>query len=82
MFNYDLKLLKILKLGQFFVFCPCPYDGMMMMSYWAKKASRIIEMKSIKFFAIKDAYMQMLLHLNEDFDDDLLLDAINGLNCE
>ena len=25
--------------------------------------------------------MQMLLHLNEDFDDDLLLDALETLNC-
>ena len=25
---------------------------------------------------LKDAYMRMLLHLNEDFDDDLLQDSI------
>ena len=24
----------------------------------------------------KDTFMQMLLHLNDDFDDDLLLDAL------
>ena len=29
---------------------------------------------------MKDIYMQMLLHLNEDFDDDLLLDSILILN--
>ena len=27
----------------------------------------------------KDAALQMMLHINEDFDDDLLLDAINLL---
>ena len=27
----------------------------------------------------KDAALQMLLHFNEDFDDDLLLDTINLL---
>jgi hypothetical protein len=26
--------------------------------------------------AVKDVYMYMLLHLNEEFDDDLLLDAM------
>ena len=28
---------------------------------------------------MRDEYMQMLLHLNEDFDDDILLDAMNIL---
>ena len=27
----------------------------------------------------KDAYMQLLLHLNDDFDDDLLMDAMSLL---
>ena len=30
----------------------------------------------------KDAHLQMLLHLNEDFDDDLLFDAIEMLSEE
>ena len=31
--------------------------------------------------AIRDVYMLLLLHLNEDFDDDLLCDTMN-LICE
>ena len=28
---------------------------------------------------VKDAYMMFMLHLNQDFDDDLLLDALRKL---
>jgi hypothetical protein len=31
------------------------------------------------FVVFKDVYLTLLLHLNEDFDDDLLLDAIKLL---
>ena len=31
---------------------------------------------------MKDVYMQMLLHLNADFDDDLLLECIQALEEE
>jgi hypothetical protein len=30
-------------------------------------------------FELKDKFMSFLLHLNEDFDDDLLLDALELL---
>jgi hypothetical protein len=33
----------------------------------------------VKVIPVKDRYMYLLLHLNEDFDDDLLLDAIRLL---
>ena len=36
-------------------------------------------MKKTKYISMQDEYMQMLLHLNEDFDDDFLLDAMNQL---
>lgn len=32
------------------------------------------------FYAMTDMYMQILLHFNEDFDDDLLKDAMELLN--
>lgn len=31
---------------------------------------------------MKDVYMQMLLHFNKDFDDDILLDMMNVLGLE
>lgn len=31
---------------------------------------------------LKDAYIYCLLHLNEDFDDDLLYDCINLLEID
>ena len=35
--------------------------------------------RKITVISAKDQFMQMLLHLNEDFDDDLLLDALRLL---
>ena len=36
----------------------------------------MMEVTTIEKFSSKDAYMLMLLHLNEDFDDDLFYDCI------
>ena len=40
-----------------------------------------IEVKTVKIelLPLKNIYLGMLLHLNEDFDDDLLLDAMRIL---
>jgi len=35
--------------------------------------------KKIKTVALKDVYMSLLLEVNDDFDDDLLLDAMEIL---
>ena len=37
----------------------------------------MLKIKMIERLRLKDALMSFLLHLNEDLDDDLLLDAIN-----
>ena len=34
----------------------------------------------IKVFRLKEIYILFLLHLNGDFDDDLLLDALDVLD--
>ena len=91
-FNYSFEVFQLFNFKEHFVVCPCPYDGMMMMNFYKSRirrtignktiVSRTIKIKRLKIFTIKDAYMQMLLHLNEDFDDDLLLEAINCLNCK
>ena len=36
----------------------------------------------IEVIPLKDIYMQFLLHLNEGFDDDLLMDCIGMLTDE
>lgn len=35
--------------------------------------------RTTKATDMKDVYMQLLLHINEDLDDDLILDAIRIL---
>lgn len=35
----------------------------------------------IQPLSLKNTYLQMLLHLNADFDDDLLLDALQLMQC-
>jgi hypothetical protein len=39
---------------------------------------KIIRSK-VDCMSLKDTYMMMLLHINEDFDDDLLQDAMETL---
>ena len=46
---------------------------------WYQKNSNIVYVNKLRVLEMKDIFMNMLLHLNEDFDDDLLLDAINVL---
>ena len=36
----------------------------------------IVEVRRRRTFLLRDAYMSFLLHLNEDFDDDLLLETV------
>ena len=50
-----------------------------MMSSWMNRSRKILNVTKTKIIAIKDAYMQMMLHENEDYDDDILLDAMNVL---
>ena len=49
------------------------------MSSWMNRSRKILNVTKTKIIAIKDAYMQMMLHENEDYDDDILLDAMNVL---
>ena len=50
----------------------------MVIEFATDMAGREVQVKK-KQVAIKDIFMQFLLHLNEDFDDDLLLDSLNVL---
>ena len=36
-------------------------------------------LRRMELMSIGDQYMHMLLHLNDDFDDDLLMDALRLL---
>ena len=47
----------------------------------AKSGSEIIVTKK-KICSIKDSYLMWLLHLNEDFDDDILQDSMELLGYE
>ena len=43
--------------------------------------SATLKTKRARVFPLKERYMTFLLHLNEDFDDDLLLDSLGTLDC-
>ena len=47
-----------------------------------REFSAMLEVTKIESLRFKDAFMLMLLHLNEDFDDDLLYDCICLLGQE
>ena len=48
--------------------------------YETDQAKRAVVIKQWLIFGKKDIFLHFLLHLNEDFDDDLLLDAITILD--
>ena len=53
----------------------------LMVDWYKKRKSDIVYVNKLRVFEMKDIFMNMLLHMNEDFDDDLLLDAINVLTA-
>lgn len=40
-----------------------------------------MEITELQILQFKDVYMHMLLHVNGDFDDDLLMDALEEMDC-
>ena len=44
-------------------------------------ATRLTKIKQLGLFSLKEYYMNMLLCINADFDDDLLLDVMNCIDC-
>ena len=57
----------------------CSHSKTMMLS-WSQQ--RLLKVFKIEAPEKRDVYMHMLLHLNEDFDDDLLLECIQALEEE
>ena len=56
------------------------FDPNLVVQYSTDRAKRVVGIKSLMIFGKKDIFLHFLLHLNEDFDDDLLLDAITILD--
>ena len=48
--------------------------------YLLEPQVKLIKIQVRSHFPLKDRYMLMLLHINEDFDDDLLQEAIELLD--
>ena len=67
----------------------CSYDPQILMAVIEEKDEKkgkegmmVMRVRLMKPFRMKDYYLQLLLHLNDDFDDDLLLDSLRLLNKE
>ena len=59
----------------------CSFDPTILIAS-SNKNTNPVSVKIIKVFGLKLVFLQLLLHLNEDFDDDLLIDALRLLNKE
>ena len=64
-----------------------PINSSVIYEYWNKKKEgskkvQVLAIRKILAFRYKDVMMSFLLHLNEDLDDDLLLDAIDLIVTE
>ena len=56
------------------------FDPNLVAQYETDQAKRVVGIKKLMIFGKKDFFLHFLLHLNEDFDDDLLFDAITLLD--
>ena len=52
------------------------------MSFRPEKGNKLVKLRKTRPFLLKEVYMLFMLYLNEDFDDDLLLDAMDILDCD
>ena len=53
----------------------------MLFEHYLNEEGRTITIITLEFFTMKDKLMHLLLGLNEDFDDDLLLDTLDVVDC-
>ena len=60
----------------------CQFDPNTLVVKAYDKAMCRLTVRTIKPFRLKEVYLQLMLHLNEDFDDDLLIDALRLLKRE
>ena len=58
-----------------------PFDPDFFLEAQLKLDPKKLHIKKMSVFLLRDRYMSFLLHLNEDFDDDLLFDSLEVLNC-
>ena len=58
-----------------------PFNPEFFLEAQLKLYPKMIHIKRTSVFLLKERYMSFLLHLNEDFDDDLLLDSLGVLDC-
>ena len=57
----------------------CDYDPSILIEKIFDEDRRSLVVRKLKPLKRKEFYLQVLLYLNEDFDDDLLLDCMNLL---
>lgn len=85
-YTYEMERLPKKKFKKYPILLPSSYDGTILTGRIRTRTEMtVMKMKlyrTIRDSYMKDAYMQMLLHLNEDFDDDYLLDCMRVLDQE
>lgn len=59
----------------------CDYDPNIFSCNYLDQTNRTAIVNVYKVVVMKEIYMHLLEHLNEDFDDDLFYDALGALDC-
>jgi hypothetical protein len=59
----------------------CDFDPSVLIEFYRSKDSETVFVRRMRPLQMKDAYMQFLEHLSDNFDDDLLQDALDLLDC-
>ena len=60
----------------------CNYDPDILLFRKVDNKEKITTLTEKRYIEIKDTYLLMFLHINDNFDDDLLMDAIDILKAQ
>ena len=59
----------------------CDYDPGLLLDKADSLIRKTTKLSMLRWIEVKDFYMHMLLYINEDFDDDLLMETLEALDC-
>ena len=60
----------------------CEHKSTVLIDWFNRGGRGNVHVRKMMLFDFRDVYMQMLLHIDDYFDDDFLLDCINVLTKE
>ena len=80
--NEVLQIVQIDKSCMYHHANTCQYDPSLLVEWWKQNNVEEVRVKKTRSISMRSMFMHFLLCLNQDFDDDLLQDALKLLGYE